>query len=75
MAKLLLRAEHGPGYVPPAAIGIFLDVPAADPSAPWIERFFHEGITAGCGGGNFSPADGSTRAEMAAFLVRTFGLP
>jgi hypothetical protein len=75
MAKLLLRAEHGPAYVPPPAAGIFGDVPAADPSAPWIERLFHEGITAGCGGGNFCPADGSTRAEMAAFLVRTFGLP
>ncbi len=75
MAKLLVRAEHGPGYVPPAAIGIFLDVPAADPSAPWIERLFHEGTTAGFGGGDFCPNDGSTRAEMAAFPVRTFGLP
>jgi hypothetical protein len=64
-----------PGLVPPAAIGIFFEVPAADPSAPWIEQLFHEGITAGCGGGDFCPNDGSTRAEMAAFLVRTFALP
>ena len=75
MATLLLRAEHGAAYVPPPATGIFGDVPAADPSAPWIERLFHEAITGGCGGGNYCPNDGSTRAEMAAFLVRTFGLP
>lgn len=74
MAGLLLRAEHGPGYAPPAATGIFLDVPAAHPAA-WIERLFHEGITAGCGGGNYCPNDTSTRGQMAAFLVKTFGLP
>ncbi|HEY7112961.1 MAG TPA: galactose oxidase-like domain-containing protein [Thermoanaerobaculia bacterium] len=75
MAKLLLRAEHGPGYAPPAAAGVFGDVPAADPSAPWIERLAREAITGGCGGGNYCPDDTSRRAEMAAFLVRTFGLP
>ena len=75
MAVLLLKAEHGPGYVPPAATGVFGDVPAGDPSAPWIERLAREGITAGCGGGNYCPNETSTRAEMAAFLVRTFGLP
>jgi hypothetical protein len=75
MAKLLLRAEHGPGDAPPAAAGVFGDVPAADPSAPWIERLAREAITGGCGGGNYCPDDTSRRAEMAAFLVRTFGLP
>jgi hypothetical protein len=75
MARLLLRAEHGPAYAPPPAAGIFLDVPAADPSAPWIERLFKEGITSGCGGGNFCPNDTSTRGQMAVFLVKTFGLP
>jgi hypothetical protein len=74
MAQLLLKAEHGPGWTPPAATGIFLDVPAASPSAPWIERLFHEGITSGCGGGNFCPNDTSTRGQMAVFLVKTFGL-
>ena len=75
MARLLLKAEHGPTWAPPAAAGIFGDVPAGDAAAPWIERLFREGITAGCGGGNFCPNDTSTRAQMAAFLVRTFGLP
>jgi hypothetical protein len=75
MAQLLLKAEHGPAYVPPAATGVFLDVPAASPAAPWIEDLLHEGITSGCGGGNYCPGNTSTRGEMAVFLVKTFGLP
>ena len=75
MAMLLLKAVHGPGYAPPAATGVFGDVPAGNPAAPWIERLAREGITGGCGGGNYCPNDTSKRAEMAAFLVRAFGLP
>jgi hypothetical protein len=75
MAGLLLRAEHGPGYAPPAPTGVFPDVPATHPAAAWIERLFHDGITAGCGGGNYCPDDTSTRGQMAVFLVKTFGLP
>jgi hypothetical protein len=33
------------------------------------------GITSGCGGGNFCPEDSVTRDQMAVFLVRTFDLP
>ncbi len=75
MAELLLKAEHGPGYVPPPATGIFMDVPAASPQAPWIERLFKEGITSGCGPSNYCPNDTSTRGQMAVFLMKTFGLP
>ncbi|MCL4272567.1 MAG: S-layer homology domain-containing protein [Anaerolineales bacterium] len=35
----------------------------------------NEGVTGGCGGGNFCPNDSVTRAQMAVFLVRTFNLP
>jgi hypothetical protein len=75
MAELLLKAEHGPAYVPPPATGIFVDVPAASPAASWIERLFKEAITSGCGPVNYCPADTSTRGQMAVFLVKTFGLP
>jgi hypothetical protein len=34
-----------------------------------------EGITAGCGDGNYCPESAVTRAQMAVFLVRTFNLP
>jgi len=30
--------------------------------------------TGGCGGGNYCPANPTTRGQMAPFLVKTFGL-
>jgi hypothetical protein len=33
-----------------------------------------EGITGGCGAGNFCPGDPVTRGQMAVFLVRAFEL-
>ncbi|HTR02473.1 MAG TPA: S-layer homology domain-containing protein [Thermoanaerobaculia bacterium] len=74
MAVFLLKAEHGSAYAPPAAMGVFADVPASDNFAPWIEELAAEGITAGCGGGNYCPDSPNTRAQMAAFLDATFGL-
>ena len=72
MAAFLLKARLGSLYTPPPATGIFGDVPASDPFAPWIEELYREGITAGCGGGDYCPASSVTRAQMAAFLVRAF---
>ena len=74
MAVFLLKASRGSSYTPPPASGVFGDVPASGPFAPWIEELFRSGITAGCGGGNYCPDDPNTRAEMAAFLGLTFGL-
>ena len=74
MAVFLLKSSRGSGYVPPPASGIFGDVPAADPFAPWIEELSRSGITAGCGNGDFCPDRPNTRAEMATFLNLTFGL-
>jgi hypothetical protein len=50
-------------------------VPTSYWAAPWIEQLYTEGITGGCGGGNYCPDQPVTRAQMAIFLVRTFGLP
>lgn len=74
MAVFLLKAKHGSAYVPPPASGVFADVPAGSNFAPWIEQLAAEGITAGCGGGNYCPDSANTRAQMAAFLDATFGL-
>lgn len=75
MAVFLLRAKHGSGYTPPSATGsIFSDVPINGFAASWIEQLVDEGITSGCGGGNFCPGQAVTRAQMAVFLQRTFGL-
>ena len=74
MAVFLLKAKHGSAYTPPPAAGVFADVPASSAFAPWIEQLAAEGITAGCGGGNYCPDNANTRGQMAAFLVATFGL-
>jgi len=74
MAVFLLRAKYGTGYSPPAATGVFGDVDLSHWAVHWIEALAAEGITAGCGNGNFCPEDVVTRAQMAVFLVRTFDL-
>ncbi len=74
MAVFLLRAEHDAGFIPPPASGVFTDVALGSFAVAWIEQLAAEGITAGCGGGNYCPNDAVTRAQMAVFLVRTFGL-
>jgi hypothetical protein len=74
MAVFLLRTEHGPGYAPPVCTAVFNDVPCPSPFADWIVELFNEGITGGCGGGNYCPNDGVTRGQMAVFLVKTFNL-
>jgi len=71
VAVLLLKAEHGPSWTPPPCAGIFGDVPCPGPFADWIEALATEGITGGCGGGNFCPDADVTRAQMAAFLLKT----
>ncbi|MCL4275834.1 MAG: S-layer homology domain-containing protein [Anaerolineales bacterium] len=50
-------------------------MPAGSSTAPWIKQLAAEGITGGCGGGNYCPNNPVTRAQMAIFLQRTFNLP
>jgi hypothetical protein len=40
-----------------------------------IEQLAAEGITGGCGNGNYCPGDPSTRGQMAVFLTKAFHLP
>jgi hypothetical protein len=74
MAVFLLVAKYGSDHTPPPATGVFLDVPAANGFAPWIEQLAAEGITGGCGGGKFCPKQAVTRAQMAVFLQIAFSL-
>ncbi|MGE5415013.1 MAG: FG-GAP-like repeat-containing protein [Syntrophomonadaceae bacterium] len=71
MAVFLLKSEHGSSYVPPACTGVFADVTCPSPFADWIERLAAEGVTAGCGGGDYCPDASITRAQMAVFLLKT----
>jgi IPT/TIG domain/Right handed beta helix region len=75
MAVLLLKTEHGAAYTPPGCTGVFADVLCPSTFADWIEQLALERVTAGCGSGNYCPASPSTRGQIAAFLVKTFGLP
>jgi glucose/arabinose dehydrogenase len=77
MATFLLKTDQGPGYTPPACSGtVFADVPCQGGAFdPWIEDLAGRGITGGCGNGNYCPASPVTRAQMAVFLTKTFGLP
>ncbi len=78
MAIFLLRAMHGGTYSPPGLNGGgagFADVDPAWVTAAWIKQLAEEGITQGCGGGNYCPLDAVSRQHMAIFLVRAFGLP
>jgi hypothetical protein len=71
MAVFLLKAEHGSSYNPPACAGIFNDVACPGGFAVnWIEQLSKEGITGGCGGGNYCPDNPVTRAQMAVFLLK-----
>jgi hypothetical protein len=76
MAVFLLRSKYGAGYNPPGVGGGtgFTDVPSTYWAAAWIKQLVAEAITAGCSAGSYCPESPVTRAQMAVFLVRTFGL-
>jgi 2',3'-cyclic-nucleotide 2'-phosphodiesterase (5'-nucleotidase family) len=71
MAVFLERGMNGSSYTPPPATGsVFGDVPTSYWSASWVEKLFADGVTGGCGGGNYCPDQSVTRAQMAVFLLR-----
>jgi hypothetical protein len=70
VAFFIELALHGAGYVPPAATGIFSDVPVEHWAAGWIEGMVADGITSGCTEGAFCPDDPVTRAQAAVFIGR-----
>ena len=76
MAIFFLRVTHGSNYTPPPAEGIFEDVPVTHWAADWIEQLYEEGITEGCKTSplQYCPDNSVTRAAMAVFLARVFGL-
>ena len=80
MAVFLLRGKHGASFNPPAATGaVFCDVAPGTFLAKWMEELKAESITSGCGAGgcgkpNYCAGNTVTRGEMAAFIVKTFGL-
>ncbi|MBP7799921.1 MAG: S-layer homology domain-containing protein [Thermoanaerobaculaceae bacterium] len=76
IAVFLLKAKHPwPIWLPPAAqIAPFADVPLDHWAVNFVEQLKAEGITGGCALNLYCPSSTLTRAEMAVFLVLTFGL-
>ena len=70
MAVFLLKGKHGLCYTPPPCVGTFPDVPCPSTFADWIEALAAEGITGGCGGGNYCPQNPVRRDQMAVFLLK-----
>jgi len=72
MAVFLLKGIHNSNYGPPgvgSSTG-FNDVATNYWAAAWIKQLAAEGITGGCGGGDYCPEAPVTRAQMAVFLLK-----
>ena len=75
MAVFILRAmghaDHLPSYQ-----GYFDDVPAGLWFTGFVEHLSEHGITSGCSTSppRYCPGSAVTRAQMAVFIVRAFGL-
>jgi len=69
-----LRAASLPSnpYLPPTCVpGVpFADIQCTTGFDAWIEQFGLDGITAGCGGGNYCPEAAVTRDQMAVFVEK-----
>lgn len=77
MAVFLLKAKYGVSYSPPALVGGtgFEDVEPDHWAGAWIKQLVVEGITTGCATNTYCPKAPVTRAQMAVFLVKAFGIP
>ncbi len=75
MAVFVLKTLE-PAFIPPACSppNDFNDVPESSPFCRWVEELGRRGVVAGCGGGNYCPANPVTRQQMGAFLGLSFGL-
>jgi hypothetical protein len=77
MAVFILRGKNGGTFLPPVATGdVLQDVTQTTFLARWMEQFFKDGITTGCGTSpgatkpNYCPTGNVTRDAMSVFLLR-----
>lgn len=72
MAVFLARSMNGSSYTSAGTTAaIFGDVPSSYWADTWIKQLAANGITSGCGNGNYCPEASVTRAQMAIFLLRS----
>jgi len=68
---VVVTNSGGPTSILPRAwFADFLDVAQSSPFHAPVEQMLRDGITSGCGGGNYCPSSSITRAQMAVFLLR-----
>lgn len=70
MAGYIERALNGPDFLGHPYQGAFGDVTQQTPNANYIQALVDDGITAGCGGGNYCPNDPNTRGQMSVLIVK-----
>jgi hypothetical protein len=59
------------GTLPAGWVANFTDVPNGQQFQQYVVRLVANGITGGCGGGNYCPLNSVTRAQMAVFLLKS----
>jgi hypothetical protein len=67
--QMAVLVEAALGHTANTCTNQFNDVDLQNPFCGFIERLAADGISSGCGGGNFCPNDPVTRAQMAVFLA------
>ncbi|MFZ5880884.1 MAG: S-layer homology domain-containing protein [Chloroflexota bacterium] len=70
MAVFIERSLHGSAFTPPTNVSLTFGDISAHWARYWIQALVTDGITGGCGEGNYCPNAPVTRAEMAVFLLR-----
>lgn len=75
MSVFIYKGEHGSTPPPACSTATFADVPCGSFAADYIYALAAEGVTAGCGGGNFCPNANITNGQMAVFLAKGFNIP
>jgi len=68
---VVVNPDTGSARLPNAWFADFLDVGAGNAFHDDVVKLVRNGVTAGCGGGNYCPASHVTRAQMAVFLLRS----
>jgi hypothetical protein len=68
---VVVNPDTGSTALPRAFFADFLDVGAGNQFHDDVATLVRNGVTAGCGGGNYCPANVATRAQMAVFLLRS----
>ncbi len=66
----IINPDTTTGFLQSAWLADFLDVPQADNFHSYVEKVFRNGITAGCGGGNYCRNASVRRDQMAVFLLK-----